>query len=301
MLLPILVIAGCGYFLRRKIEIDLTSINRVSIYLLSPALIFTSLTRVQIDSSGAVQIGGFVVGFAIIIGLLTWLSSKLFRFDQPATTAMLLCTIFMNAGNYGLPVARFAFGEEGFQRAVVFFVCQAILAQTTAIYIAASGQGSQRQALKRLFQMPQIYAVLAALGLRFAGVPLESVALGVFHHLFRGVALLSEATVPVLLVILGMQLADKFSFNEKWDVWYAATLRLLVSAPIAYGLARLLQLDDLNLRLAVILACMPTAVNMTILAIEFNVRPRFVSSVVTISTVLSVVTLTGLLLWLGTG
>jgi predicted permease len=42
-------------------------------------------------------------------------------------------------------------------------------------------------------------------------------------------------------------------------------------------------------------------VNVTILAIEFNVRPRFVSSVVVVSTAASVFTLTLILVVLGVG
>jgi malate permease and related proteins len=52
----------------------------------------------------------------------------------------MLCVMFMNAGNYGLPVSQFAFGREGFDRGVLYFVVQAILAPTLAIYIAGAGQ-----------------------------------------------------------------------------------------------------------------------------------------------------------------
>jgi predicted permease len=78
-----------------------------------------------------------------------------------------------NAGNYGLPAARFAFGQEGFDRAVLFFVVQAILAQTLAIYIAGAGHGDRRGGLVQLLKMPQIYAVLAALAVRFGGLRLD--------------------------------------------------------------------------------------------------------------------------------
>ena len=69
--------------------------------------------------------------------------------------------------------------------------------------------------------------------------------------------------------------------------------------PLALLLAHLLGLNELSTKLAVMLSSMPTAVNMTILAIEFDVRPRFVSSVVVSSTVASVLSLTLLLVLLG--
>jgi malate permease and related proteins len=76
-------------------------------------------------------------------------------------------------------------------------------------------------------------------------------------------------------------------------------LRLGLSVPLAVGLSYLLNLDELSTKLAVMLSSMPTAVNVTILAIEFNVRPRFVSSAVVVSTSASVFTLTLILVLLG--
>ena len=79
----------------------------------------------------------------------------------------------------------------------------------------------------------------------------------------------------------------------------ATALRLGLSVPLAIGLSYALNLDGLSTKLAIMLSSMPTAVNVTILAIEFNVRPRFVSSVVVVSTAASVFSLTLILVLLG--
>jgi predicted permease len=211
----------------------------------------------------------------------------------------MLCVMFMNAGNYGLPAARFAFGQEGFDRAVLFFVVQAILAQTLAIYIAGAGHGDRRGGLAQLLRMPQVYAVLAALAVRLGGLRLDPTGGGILNDVFRGVALVGDAAVPLLLIILGLQLAETGRITEGPRVALATILRLGLSVPLALGLSYLLNLDELSTKLAVMLSSMPTAVNVTILAIEFNIRPRFVSSVVVVSTAASVFTLTLILVLLG--
>ena len=76
-------------------------------------------------------------------------------------------------------------------------------------------------------------------------------------------------------------------------------MRRGLSVPLALLLSHLLGLNELSTRLTVMLSSMPTAVNVTILAIEFDVRPRFVSSVVVSSTVASVLSLTLILVLLG--
>jgi malate permease and related proteins len=301
VLLPILVVVASGYLLQRRLELDLQSVNRLSLYLLSPALIFSSLVQSRIEVTETLRIGAFMTLFVITIGAVTWLVAVLLQLDTIDRAALMLCVMFMNAGNYGLPAARFAFGQDGFDRAVLFFVVQAILAQTLAIYIAGAGHGDRRGGLVQLLRMPQIYAVLAALAVRFGGLRLDPVGEGILNDMFRGVALVGDAAVPLLLIILGLQLAETGRISEGPKVALATVLRLGLSVPLAVGLSYLLNLDELSTKLAVMLSSMPTAVNVTILAIEFNLRPRFVSSAVVVSTAASVFTLTLILVLLGVG
>jgi predicted permease len=269
----------------------------LSIYLLSPALFFSLLVRVQVEATEALRTGAFMILFVAAVGAVALLSGRALGLETSATAALLLCTMFMNAGNYGLPVARFAFGEEGFERAALFFAVQAVLEQTLAVHILGAGHGDLRGGFRRLLRMPQLYAILAALAVRLGGAAPTLLDDGVLGNLFSGVSLVSDAAVPILLVVLGLQLAKAEGIREGRWVALATGLRLLVSVPIALVLAGLLGLDDLSADLAVLLASMPTAVNMSILSIEFNVRPRFVGSVVTVvPTAASVLTLTLLLI-----
>jgi predicted permease len=299
VLLPIVVVVASGYLLQRRLKLDLRSVNRLSLYLLSPALIFSSLVQSRIEASETLRISAFMTLFVISIGALAWLVALLLRLDSIDSAALMLCVMFMNAGNYGLPAARFAFGQEGFDRAVLLFVVQAILTQTLAIYIAGAGHGDRRGSLVRLLGMPQIYAVLAALAVRVGGLRLDPTGSGILNDAFRGVALVGDAAVPLLLIILGLQLAETGRISEGSRVALATAMRLGLSVPLAVILSYLLDLDELSTKLAVMLSSMPTAVNVIILAIEFNVRPRFVSSVVVVSTAASVFTLTLILVLLG--
>jgi hypothetical protein len=151
--------------------------------------------EVRPATSERVRIVAFMVLFVLAIGAITWLSSRALGLNAAATAAMLLCTMFMNAGNYGLPVARFAFNQEGFERAALFFVVQVILAQTLAIYIAGAGHGDLREGLTRLLRMPPLYAVLTALAVRLGWMRSALMGDGVLGDLFRGVALVGDASV----------------------------------------------------------------------------------------------------------
>uniref|UniRef100_UPI00261E0874 AEC family transporter n=1 Tax=uncultured Anaerolinea sp. TaxID=430695 RepID=UPI00261E0874 len=102
-------------------------------------------------------------------------------------------------------------------------------------------------------------AILMALGLlaRFSGIdlPHRSDALG---SMFRGVALMADAALPLLLLLLGMQLANGTTVDDWRLTTVVAVLRLGVSPLLAYGIARALALDDLALRVVVLEASMPS-------------------------------------------
>jgi predicted permease len=299
VLLPIAVVVAVGYALRRAFPLDQISLNRVMIYGLSPSLIFVSLLRADLSGSGALTMLIFSVCLVLVMGVVTLALSWPLGLRGGDLSAMLLVSLFMNSGNYGLPAARFAFGEAGFTLALFYFIAQSIMSQTVGVAVAAAGKarwgsGMLREVLGRVLRMPQVYAVAAALLLRAAGFS-PTAATGVAGGIFNGVALLSEAALPLMLLILGMQLGTGVAIEHPGMVAFATGLRLLISPIVAYGLALLLGLHGLSLAVGVMLAGMPTAVNTTIIAIEFNSRPNLVVGTVVASSVASLATLTALL------
>ncbi len=302
VMVPILVIVGSGYLFRLTTDFDIRPLSRVSLYLLSPALIFSSLVEAEIVQGQTLRVVAFSVLLVGVMAALTLAVGGTLGFSRKTNTALMLCTMFSNTGNYGLPLALFAFGQRGFEQAVLFFVVQGILVQTLGIYLAGSGQGGWRGGAATLLRMPQLYAVGAALALRWAGPELVTSSENVAGDLFRGVSLMGDAAIPLLLVILGAELARaEIDAGDVAGISVATSIRLFAAIPISYGLAYVLGLDPLSTKLAVILGSMPTAVNVTLLAVEFDLRPKLVSSVVIVSTALSFVTLTVLLGALGAG
>ncbi|MGB9755009.1 MAG: transporter [Roseiflexus castenholzii] len=294
VLLPVAIVVASGYALRRRFDLDLPSLNRLSMYVLGPSLIVTTIVRIDVAGGEALRIIAASVAVCLGIGIIGLVTGMVMRLERSSIVALLLCVMFMNSGNYGLPTSRFAFGEAGFQRALLYFIAQTILAQTLAVPIASAGRSDLKHAVRQMFAMPQIYAVAIGLLARFSGIdlPHRSDALG---SVFRGIALMADAALPLLLLLLGMQLANGTHVEDVRLTAVVAVLRLGVSPILAYGIARALALDDLALRVVVLEASMPSAVNMVLYSLEFNARPRFVAGVVVVTTLLSLVTLTLLL------
>lgn len=295
VLLPVVVIVAMGYALSRAFPLDLRSLNRLSLYVLSPSLVFVTLLRTDIAGGAALRLALQMALVMAVTLLGAYLAARVFRLTPPQRSGFLLATTFMNSGNYGLSVSRFAFGDVGFQYAIVGYLTQAILAQTLAVFLASAGRTSRRAAIGQVFRVPLIYAVLAALALRLAGIRLDESNGALALGLYRGVRLAADATLPVLLLILGMQLTQRQPVTAGGPLSTSVALRLLASIPLAYGLGRLLGLSGLPLDVGVVQAAMPTAVNMIILAYEFDVWPEFVTNGVVATTLGSLVSLTALI------
>lgn len=286
-IIPVVIIAGWGFILARVFAIDSRTLSQVSLYLFIPVLVFASTYRFQLDGE-FVAIGAFSVAIVIVMGALTFLSVKLMRYDRMTASAFALCTLFVNAGNYGLPINFFAFGDEGLERAMVFFLFVQILQQTVAVFIAAQGTMSAWKALLNVFRMPLVYAAVLGLALNYTGFMIPEL-------LMDRIDFIAGAAIPVMLIILGIELSHAKLGGDQGTVALAATIKLVITPIAAFALAAMMGLQGVTRAVCILQASMPTGVMMSILAVAFKVRPQFVASVVLASTLASVVSLAILL------
>jgi predicted permease len=290
-IVPIFVVAVVGFILARRFGASVKTLSTVAFNSLSPCLVFNQLVTAQVSGSQSLRVAAFCVLLTIAIGLVARLTSMPLRLDRMTLSSFLLVAMFSNSGNYALPVVLFAFGREALSFASVYFVTSAILIYTAGILVAASGHGSVRLALARLLKVPAIYAVTAA-------VLVLSTHATVPAAVMRPVGLLSDAAIPIMLLVLGMQLERAVVPKHPLAVAAAVVLSLVVAPSIAFGLTWLLGLTGAARQAAIIEASMPAAVITTVLALEFDLDAAFSTSVVFFTTLLSPITLVLLIAYL---
>jgi len=291
-LFPILLAAIIGFALAKWLNINPRALSQVVFYVFSPILVFRLITNSQVSNQDILRTLVIAVILMLVIGLLTWLISKILRFERKMMSAVIITAIFMNAGNYGLPLTSFAFGDQALAFASVFFVMNAMFTNTVGIVIASSGSTSVLNAIKGLLKYPAIYSlVIGILFLQF-GWQLPS-------GFDRTVTLLSNAAIPCMLVLLGMQLVNIHLDGHIKPLILTSSMRLLIAPALAIGLTRLFGMSGPAYQAVVIEAAMPVAVLTTILATEFDTEPTFVTTAVLVTTLLSPFTLTPLLAFLG--
>jgi predicted permease len=287
-LLPIFIIAGIGYLVGKWLEIKPKTLSQVIFYIFSPALIFDLISNSQLQAREILQIGSITVVVTLLLTLLAYLSGKALKLPRKLLAASILVVILPNAGNYGLSVNLLSFGESALAYASIYFSFSVILMYTLGVVVASLGSVSFRQALLAILKVPSLYAVLLAF--IFLAFDLQLPA-----PMKVSVSLLSDATIPAMLVLLGLQILNLTRNQHFKALSIAAGLRLLISPALGLGIALLAGLHGAALQAVVTESAMPSAVTNTVLATEYDVEPGFVASVVFYTTILSPITVTPIL------
>jgi predicted permease len=290
-ILPVFAIAAAGFLLARKLQANVKTLAHVSFYTLTPCLAFKMIVTSKITGPEAGRVALMAILVTAAMGLLGRVAALPLGLNRAELSAFLLVVMFSNGGNYGLPVVMFAFGTDALSIGTVYFVVSAMLTYTVGVFLAAAGKRSVGQALGGLMKVPAIYAVAAAFIVLGTGVPVPAT-------IMRPIGLLSDAALPMMIIVLGMQLERAAMPERPVAVALAVALSLVAAPFVALGLAWLLSLSGSARQAGVILASMPVAVITTIFALEFDVAPAFVTSAVFVSTLLSPLTLTPLLAYL---
>lgn len=292
VVLPVFLVAGVAMLTQSYLRLDVKTLSRATFYLFAPALVFDSLISSGISGGEFGQIAAAVLLVTLILWGLAAVAARLLRLQGPTQAIFLIAILIMNAGNFGLPINLFAFGQEGLARATLYYTVSAMLSSSLGVYLTARGQASARTALRRMVGVPLIYGALLGLALNLSG-------LSVPEPLQKAVHLLGQASIPAMLLVLGVQLAE--AFQNRQDRLHlpalavVAVARLLIAPVLAWGVASAIGLHGLTREVVVLESAMPTAVITTILATEFGSDSHFAALCALTTTLLSLGTLTLLL------
>lgn len=291
-ILPIFVVAAFGFALQRWIGVEKRPLSTIVLNVLSPALVFSSLVGSRLPGDELVSLASFTMLAILLMSGVAYLSAWVLRLGRTETIALMVVTMFVNGGNYGLTLNQLRYGDPGLARAIVYYTTSTVMLYTIGIFISSMGEMSWREALRRLLRFPAVYAAVLAVVVYSFNITLPA-------PLLRGIEVAGAGAIPVMLLVLGMQLADLKTIAS-WRLTVPAIgLRLLIGPLVGLLVATLLGLNGLGRSTSIIEASMPPAVFTIILATEFELEPTAVTSIVMVSTLLSPFTIATTITLLG--
>lgn len=295
IILPVFIIFFIGYMGQKLIGFDIKSISTAALYLMSPFLAFRTFysNELTMDYFYIVLVSLLLT---IILLLVVWITALAMKATRPQLSAMILGGVFMNSGNYGAPVVLFAFGAVGFDYAVIMMVFQSLLMNTVGIFFASIGgeeKATLRQSFQRVIRMPLIYAA-------FLGIGLQLVSITIPTPLMEGIGLVADASIPTVMLVLGMQLAAISRTRVAYRYVSAVSIIRMVASPlIAIGILYFMPINDLLKSVIIVQSAMPAAANTTMFALQFGTEPDLVSFTTFFTTLVSILTIPIVLFFLG--
>lgn len=279
---PLFVLAGLGWiWARRGRPFQIEPITLLATNIGMPCLVLHTMLAAEIDRG---MLGTMTLATAIALvtfALVSVAALKLLGLPVRTFTASLT---FPNAGNAGLSLCLFAFGQSGLMLGILFFAV-ASLSNFTLGQALLAGRGNLREVLRS----PMIYAVLAGIAGNLAGLhpPL---------WIMRSLQVAGGIAIPLMLLTLGVSLASLKVADLRNGV-ILSLLRLSMGVAVGVGLSALLGLSDTARGVFIIQCAMPAAVINYVFAARYNRDPAAVASLVVISTLISFASLPVLLLF----
>jgi len=273
--IPVFLLVAIGFIFARWKRINLAAVTDIIVYLAAPSLVFTSLATKPLFAADIVVMLSGALGILGGVWVLIWIYFFLFKFRS---RGFALPVLFMNAGNMGIPLSLFAFGQPGLQRATLMFVIMSVFQYSLGIYIL-SGKGNWRE----IFRLPLIYATLAGLSCNLGQLVIPGM-------IFQPLSMLGYSTIPLMLVSLGYRLYDVRSLHWGHSLG-GALLRIFGGILSAYITATIIGAHGINRQILLLYGSLPAAVANFILTEKYGQDPELAASIVVLSTFISVLTI----------
>jgi predicted permease len=273
IILPVFSIIALGWLYARRVKPDMTMVNRISMNVLAPALIFSALASKEFDLAANWMLIAGSVGVVLGSGLLALPFARLMRADARTFVPPMM---FNNCGNMGLPLAVLAYGAAGFSPMVALFTISNLLHFTLGTWIV-----DHHAKFGKLLRNPMV--VSTVLGFAFAVMqpPLP-------EWLAVAIKLVGDALIPMMLLSLGARL-----YEARLGDWHIGVVGGIVcpltGMAVALLLARVLDLTTAQQGLLILFGSLPPAVLNFMVAEQFGQEPGKVASIVLIGNLLSIV------------
>ena len=288
--LPIFMLIGLGAAMDRGVGLDLRTLAKLNFYLFAPALLFVKLIETTATGAEAAQVALFALLHAAAMFALAWALMRGTE-HEPNREVLSMGAAFYNCGNFGIPLVILAFGEQW-----VALLALVIMVQNSGTYMVGAflfeggGRRAWARSLRGMVRLPILWAVALGGLCRWAGVEPPGLAM-------KPLGFLAGALVPAALLTLGAQLARN-PWPRTWrGVGLVAVLRLGVSPLVAALVATLVGASGTLWVLLVTVAALPMAVNIFIVAAEYEHDAELASQAITWTTLASAATV-AVVLWL---
>ena len=287
-ILSIILMIGLGYFLKR---IDFLSeefidpLNKLVMYILLPCMIFSAISTADLTLLPKLGILPFVIiASSAVTGIVSYFILKKLGLDDVTLWSVLVTIMIANTGFMGYPVNLGVYGQEGFIRAIFSDIATLCIFLMLSFILVLKFGGNTKTALKKIVLFPTLWAVILGLLFNFLNIQIGPVLENTINYLGQG-------TIPLIMIVLGLSIEFDGISRSKSMIAFTSLMKLAFFPAVAFLVASSLGLVDLQFKVSIIEAAMPSGMMSLLLAITYKLNHELTSDCVFINTVISLITL----------
>ncbi|WP_419913383.1 AEC family transporter [Hoeflea sp.] len=300
LILPLFGLIFLGYVTARLVQQPSDALGWLNIfvlYLALPALFFKLLSQTPIEELARMD---FILAsllstysiFAIVFALAVIVA----RATIAAGTIQGLAAAYGNIGYMGPSLAILAFGEKAAVPVALIFCFENIM-HFAIVPCMMAVSGSEKHPLptlavliaRRIFLHPFILATIASVAVAWLNISIPDAPQRLIDYL-------SQAAAPCALFAMGVTLALRPLRRMPAELSFIVPAKLIAHPLLVYLAMGLVgDFDRTWIFTAVLLASLPTATNVFVLAQQYETWVERASATVLVTTILSVITVTALL------
>ncbi|MGF7047035.1 putative permease [Paenibacillus sp. DS2015] len=292
VVLPVFVLIGIGSWMQRVFKLDLYTLAKINFYCITPAAVFMSMYHSDISGELLGTITLFYALYVFVLYIIGSIIARSMKLSSGMKAAFNNSIMLDNSGNYGMPINALVFKGDPLAASIQALIMslQSLLTFTYGV-ISIQGvklKGNYRSVIIGFLKMPVPYALVLGLLLHALDVPLPT-------FVSQPLTYAQQSMVAIALLTLGAQIVKYPLQLYRIDVYVSVFLRLLLGPVIGCILVFVLDIKGIPGQALLIASGMPTGVNTSILAEEYDNEPDFAAQTVLISTLFNVITITGLI------
>jgi malonate transporter len=292
-LLPVFLLIVLGFALKRslmRLETQWHGLERLTYYVLFPALLIQTLVKADLSSVPVAGVGGALLLSVLLMSLLCLalrpMLSK-FAVDGPAFTS-----IFQGATRWqtyvALAVCGNLYGNTGLALASVAMVAIIPLVNVTSVSVLAHYASPEKPSVGSIamtvVRNPLIWACAIGLAINVTHLPLPRI----WHEVADA---LGRSSLGIGLLVTGAGLQLQGMFRPSLAASVAVVLKLILMPVLAVALALVFGVSGSNLAIVSACAAVPASSSAYVLARQMGGDASLLAQIITLQTILAALTM----------
>lgn len=270
-----------GFMAKRifRERMDERTITLLSVYFLQPFLNFWGLMRTPIDASLVYAPVIYTIIVLIVLAGTFLLGRQLFA-DLKERSLFIISGIIGNTANLGIPIGIAVFGEESIPYTTVINIANVFLVYTLGVYFYSRGNFSVRESVLNILKLPVLWFALLAIIFNLTGITL-------LPEIDRALEMGAYASIVIQLILFGIYLYSVQPKSINLTLLAGVgSVKFLALPLVSAAVLSVIDLPPMVKGVLFLEMIMPLAIANVNLAALYDCRPKDVTALILVTTVL---------------